>query len=124
MNVTKVLTKDYENKRLFSRAENKPNQTQFQPKAALISLLLYSFIPFISPIISRAISATLSDGFGKQNQLFNDTFANMAKRKSYRDLLGLLKIGAHKIRVVIVDNIYLIYIRAAEPKLAGRSNHR
>ncbi len=32
MNVTKVLTKGYENKRLHRRAENKPNQTQFKPK--------------------------------------------------------------------------------------------
>jgi hypothetical protein len=31
MYVTKVLTKDYENKRLFRRAENKPKQTQFYP---------------------------------------------------------------------------------------------
>ncbi len=30
MNVNKVLTRGYENKRLFRRAENKPNQTQFQ----------------------------------------------------------------------------------------------
>jgi hypothetical protein len=30
MNVTKVSTKGYENKRLFRRAENKPKQTQFQ----------------------------------------------------------------------------------------------
>ncbi len=29
MNITKVLTKDYENERLFRCAENKPNQTQF-----------------------------------------------------------------------------------------------
>ncbi|MHC4559146.1 MAG: hypothetical protein ACYS80_17795 [Planctomycetota bacterium] len=29
MNVNKVLTKDYENKHLFRRAENKPKQTQF-----------------------------------------------------------------------------------------------
>jgi hypothetical protein len=28
MNVNKVLTVDYENKRLFRRTENKPNQTQ------------------------------------------------------------------------------------------------
>jgi hypothetical protein len=31
MNVTNVLTKGYENKRLFRRAENKPKQTQFSP---------------------------------------------------------------------------------------------
>ncbi len=30
MNINKVLTRGYENKRLFRRAENKPNQTQFQ----------------------------------------------------------------------------------------------
>ncbi len=30
MNINKVLSNDYENKRLFRRAENKPNQTQFQ----------------------------------------------------------------------------------------------
>ncbi len=29
MNVNKVSTKDYENKRLCRRRENKPNQTQF-----------------------------------------------------------------------------------------------
>ncbi len=33
MNVNKVLTKDYENKRLHRRAENKPKQTQFKPSA-------------------------------------------------------------------------------------------
>jgi len=30
MNVTIVLTKYYENKRLYSHGENKPNQTQFK----------------------------------------------------------------------------------------------
>ncbi len=30
MNITKVLTKDYGNKRLFRRAKNKPKQTHFQ----------------------------------------------------------------------------------------------
>ena len=30
MNINKVSSKDYENKRLRRRAENKPNQTQFQ----------------------------------------------------------------------------------------------
>jgi len=30
MNVTSVKTKEYENKRLFRRPENKPNQTQLQ----------------------------------------------------------------------------------------------
>ncbi len=32
MNVNKVLTKEYENIRPHSRAENKPNQTQFSHK--------------------------------------------------------------------------------------------
>jgi len=31
MNVTSVLTKDYENKRLCGRGQNKPNQTQLNP---------------------------------------------------------------------------------------------
>jgi hypothetical protein len=34
MNVTIVLTKYYENKRLFSREKNKPNQSQFYPPQA------------------------------------------------------------------------------------------
>jgi hypothetical protein len=33
MNATKVLTVDYENKRLFRRAENKPKQTQFHAQS-------------------------------------------------------------------------------------------
>jgi hypothetical protein len=40
MNVTKVLTKEYENKRLFRRAENKPNQTQFQTHLRLLHVLV------------------------------------------------------------------------------------
>ncbi len=41
MNINKVLTKDYENKRLHRRAENKPKQTQlttrfFPPQARTI----------------------------------------------------------------------------------------
>ena len=31
MNVSSILTKDYENERLCRRGENKPNQTQFKP---------------------------------------------------------------------------------------------
>jgi hypothetical protein len=32
MNVSHVLTKDYENVRLHRRGKNKPNQTQFHPE--------------------------------------------------------------------------------------------
>jgi hypothetical protein len=34
MNVSSVKTKEYENKRLFSRGEIKPKQTQFYPPQA------------------------------------------------------------------------------------------
>ena len=34
MNISSVLTKDYENERLCRRGENKPNQTQFQNPTA------------------------------------------------------------------------------------------
>jgi len=37
MNVTSVKTKEYENKRLFRRPENKPNQTQCYPLQADLS---------------------------------------------------------------------------------------
>jgi len=38
MNVSSVLTKDYENKRLCRRGKNKPNQTQFLRISAIVSL--------------------------------------------------------------------------------------
>jgi len=41
MNVSKVLTKDYENVRLRRRGENKPNQTQFHPHR------LYAYFNFL-----------------------------------------------------------------------------
>ena len=35
MNISSVTTKEYDNKRLFGRPENKPNQTQFYPPPAV-----------------------------------------------------------------------------------------
>jgi hypothetical protein len=43
MNVTLTLTKYYENERLCRRAENKPNQTQFQSHRTLAHF--YPFFP-------------------------------------------------------------------------------
>jgi hypothetical protein len=40
MNVTASITKEYENLQLFSRGENKPNQTQFLACNSLMSAQL------------------------------------------------------------------------------------
>jgi len=39
MNLSAVLTKDYENIRLHRREKNKPNQTQFQTQMKLLNWL-------------------------------------------------------------------------------------
>ncbi len=71
MNTSAVLTKEYENKRFCRRAENKPKQTQSTTEMHPLILLLFANPPIdycvLSPIISRAISATFSDALPLAN---------------------------------------------------------
>ena len=62
MNVNNVLTRGYENKRLFRRAESKPNQTQFRALSPSTNPQLTATIP---PILtaSRQFLTKVSDKF-------------------------------------------------------------
>lgn len=55
MNVSAVLTKDYENERLSRRGENKPNQSQFQTQH-----LSKLFLAFLSLLEIRVTKVGLS----------------------------------------------------------------
>ena len=52
MNVTKVLTKDYENERLHRRGKNKPNQTQFPQKPTSTPKNHHFFKFWIIPVLN------------------------------------------------------------------------
>jgi len=52
MNISSVLTKDYENVPLCRRGENKPNQTQFQTQRTLCEFFL--FFTFLCPSYNLA----------------------------------------------------------------------
>ena len=56
MSVNKVLTKHYENKPLPSRAENKPNQTQFQTRRRF-------FCEQSSAVITNCIISNFDGGY-------------------------------------------------------------
>jgi len=53
MNVSSVLTKDYENNHAFGLRENKPNQTQFQTQRTLCEFFL--FFTFLCPKYNLAM---------------------------------------------------------------------
>jgi hypothetical protein len=78
MNVTKVLTKEYENKRLFRRAENKPKQTQFHSPFRALSpstnpqLLnpIHQIFPAQRQSISPNFPAKITASISTTNPLF------------------------------------------------------
>jgi len=56
MNVTSILTKDYENERFCRRGENKPNQTQFQRQKNAQALIFRTFFVIFAHFLTIFLS--------------------------------------------------------------------
>ena len=70
------------------------------------------------------LSFRFNDGFGQQQDLFADAFADVRQREPDWDKLGQLEICAYALRKIVADDFYLVRVGAAELHFPRRFNNR
>jgi hypothetical protein len=107
MNVTSLITVDYENIANWKLGENKPNSKPIKPntnpKQTQYKANQSQYKAKTNPIYWMAFSAVNSfyRGFGEQYYLFADASADVGQRESYWDRFSELKICAYTFRKIV-----------------------
>jgi hypothetical protein len=104
MNISSVTTKEYENKRLFRRPENKPKQSQFQYKKSSFKskLLIFDHLALLllsSYILRTYVNIPLNSRITKCPNLSQD-FVSCGLYASPFCKTGKLLLSHHKLPIL------------------------